>query len=266
MIPNARERDSFARNRVIAAEKSQNLRPQREYRAAQARSKMNSIMSDCTVTAARLTPFSPPAQVAAYDLGAWLYDWIVGSRLYHQWVWGMAPSEHTAFARRALDRAAEGAILDAGCGSLLFGAPCYRDTDRPLTLLDASTGMLTRARRRLGTRPAEWVQADLRALPFESAHFANVFHFGVLHCIEDAALVLGELARVTHPGGKLFVSSLTLGRARGDAFLRRLARSGHVAEPRRPEQILSAAEQAGFTVSAHHQHGSFLFIEAERRS
>jgi SAM-dependent methyltransferase len=226
---------------------------------------MNSVMSECTVAPAPPTARSSPPEVAAYDLGAWLYDFIVGSRLYHQWVWGMAPSEHTAFARRALEHAADGAILDAGCGSLLFTAPCYRDVERPLTLLDASIGMLNRARRRLGARRTEWVQADLRALPFGPARFANVFHFGVLHCIDDAALVLHELARVTHPGGRLSLSSLTLGRPRGDAFLRRLARSRHVAEPRRPEQVLDAVQEAGFALRSHHQHGSFLFIEAERQ-
>jgi SAM-dependent methyltransferase len=226
---------------------------------------MNPVMSESTIVPAPPTALSSPPRVAAYDLGAWLYDFVVSSRLYHQWVWGMAPSEHTAFARRALEHAADGAILDAGCGSLLFTAPCYRDTERLLTLLDASTGMLVRARRRLGTRPAEWIRGDLRALPFGRAHFANVFHFGVLHCIDDAALVLRELARVTRPGGKLFLSSLTLGRARGDAFLGRLARGRHVAEPRRPEQVLGAVEEADFALRAHRQRGSFLFIEAQRR-
>ena len=207
-------------------------------------------------------PALPRPRVSAYDFGAWLYDWIVASRLYHQQLWGMAPSEHTAFARRALGAAAPGPILDAGCGSLLFTAPCYREGSQALTLCDASVGMLRRARRRLGSRDADWVQADLRAVPFADAHFATVFHFGVLHCIDEAELVLRELRRVTRRDGRLFLSCLTLARPRGDAFLRRLTRSGHVAEPRTPERVLALAEQAGFVVDAHRQCGSFLFVEA----
>ena len=72
--------------------------------------------------------FSAPERVRAYDLGAWFYDLVVGSRLYHRTVWGMPPDQHLAFARRALDLSSnepdesDGPILDAGCGSLLFTA------------------------------------------------------------------------------------------------------------------------------------------------
>jgi SAM-dependent methyltransferase len=257
------KRDSLRPATRSPRKKRQNARPQREYRARRERTRMI-LMSDGIVSTGPLTSLAAPASVSAYDLGAWFYDWVVGSRLYHAWVWGMAPSEHTAFARRALELSAKGPTLDAGCGSLLFTAPCYRESARRLTLLDASTGMLARGRRRLGSHAADWVQGDLRALPFETEHFANVFHFGVLHCIPETARVLGELARVTRPGGKLFLSCLVLGRDRGDAWLRRLERAGHVAEPRRPEQYLDAIEQAGFTLRTHHEAGSFLFVEAER--
>jgi SAM-dependent methyltransferase len=222
------------------------------------------VMSHVSVSTSPLPSPAPPASIAAYDLGAWFYDWVVGSRLYHQWVWGMSPSEHSEFARHALEHSADGATLDAGCGSLLFTARCYHESPRRLTLLDASSGMLARARRRLDPHEAEWVQGDLRALPFEAEHFANVFHFGVLHCISETARVLSELARVTRPGGKLFLSCLVLGRSRGDAFLRRLERARHVAEPRRAEHYVIAIEQAGFTLRTQRLRGSFLFVEAER--
>jgi SAM-dependent methyltransferase len=226
------------------------------------------IVAPRTVASPALPVLAPPARARFYDFGARLYDWLVASRVYHRWMWGMAPDEHTAFARGALASAADGPILDAGCGSALFTAECYREQSvrrhrQPLTLLDASAGMLARARRRLGSREAVWVKGDLRSLPFEAGRFANVFHFGVLHCIDEAPLVLSELARVLRPGGRLFLSCLTLARPRGDAFMRRLARSGHVAPPRHPDQVLTAVEHAGFTLRARQQRGSFLFIEAE---
>jgi SAM-dependent methyltransferase len=221
---------------------------------------------------ARSPTFGAPPRVRGYDLGAWFYDLLVGSRLYHRTVWGMPPDEHLAFARRALELSSagpdgpDGPILDAGCGSLLFTAPCYRGSMRDLTLLDASATMLARAARRLGppAGPTRFMRADLRTLPFEPARFAAVFHFGVLHCLDERARVLSELARVVRPGGRLFLSCLTLGRPRGDAFLRRLARAGQVATPFEAQHVLETTERAGWKLLERRQRGSFLFLEAQR--
>jgi SAM-dependent methyltransferase len=217
-----------------------------------------------TASARPPLPLKTPSSHSPYDFWAPLYDWIVSSRLYHKWFWGMGPEQHTLFARRALEKTGPGPTLDAGCGSLLFTAPCYRRARRPLTLFDASSGMLSRARRRFPSPLAEWVQGDLCALPFEAHSFESVFHFGVLHCLNDAGVVLAELARVTRPGGKLFLSCLTLGKPRGDAFLARLVRGGHVAPARQPEEVLEGMRKAGFQVQNSEQRGSFLFVEAER--
>lgn len=224
------------------------------------------IMNDRAAPSPVLGSLVSPPRTKAYDVGAWLYDLIVASPLYHRGVWSMEPTRHAEFAQHALDTTAEGPILDAGCGSLLFTAPCYRmgTRARELTLLDGSAGMLTRARRRLGSTEANWVQADLRALPFEADAFSTVLHFGVLHCLDEAALVLSEISRVLRPNGKLFLSCLTLASRRGDAFLRRLARSGHVAAPRTPEHVLKLVQQAGFVVHRCCQRGSFLFVEGAR--
>ena len=227
---------------------------------------LSTISSPSLSSPAPQAALAVPPRVRAYDAGGWFYDLVVGSRLYHQLVWGMPPREHVAFARRALAAASPGPILDAGCGSLLFTAACYRETTRELTLLDASTTMLTRAARRLGpaSRTVRLTQGDLRAIDLEPATFAATFHFGVLHCLDQPDRVLGELHRVTRPGGQLFLSCLTLGRPRGDAFLRRLARAGHVAPPRDHQTILATIAAAGFSLQQHRQQGSFLFVEALR--
>jgi ubiquinone/menaquinone biosynthesis C-methylase UbiE len=206
------------------------------------------------------------SRVRSYDLGAWLYDWVVGSTLYHRAVWGMRPEQHEAFAQRALAQALPGEVLDAGSGSLLFTARAYRDTPRSLTLLDGSSAMLARARRRLrssarGSR-IQLRQGDLYALPFETAQFANVFHFGVLHCLERPERCLAELSRVAEPGAPLFLSCLVLGRKRGDAFLARLQRAGQIAAPRTTDEVNALIEQAGFALKSSQIQGSFLFVEA----
>jgi ubiquinone/menaquinone biosynthesis C-methylase UbiE len=178
----------------------------------------------------------------------------------------MHPEQHEVFAQRALAQALPGPVLDAGSGSLLFTARAYRDTSRSLTLLDGSSGMLARARRRLGPSAAEsrieLLQGDLYALPFEDAQFANVFHFGVLHCLDRPERSLAELSRVAQPGAPLFLSCLVLGRKRGDAFLARLQRNGHVAAPRTREAVNALLGQAGFCLKSSRIQGSFLFVEA----
>ena len=206
------------------------------------------------------------ARVRSYDLAAWLYDWVVASTIYHRFVWGMPPEEHTAFAERALTHSRQGETLDAGAGSLLFTAGPYRATTRSLTLLDGSARMLERARRRLGASANEprihLRQGDLYALPFAAARFDNVFHFGVLHCLDRPEQCLTELARVARPGAALFLSCLVLGRSRGDALLRRLERTGHVARPRTAGEVTALLNHAGFSVNESRTQGSFLFIEA----
>lgn len=218
--------------------------------------------------------------VEEYDRFAWLYDLIVPSQLYHRFVWGMAPGEHGRFTERALAASSRGSVLDAGCGSLVFTASIYSKwlggsnvelPDEPrLTLFDGSLGMLHRARKRLAKRSAvaaeraRFVQGNLRELPFGDARFGTVFHFGVLHCMEKAEGVLEELLRVTAPGGRIFLSSLVLGRARGDAFLRQLQRKGHVANPRTRDEVISLMEKRGWNVTESTVQGSFLFVEATR--
>ncbi len=96
-------------------------------------------------------------------------------------------------------------ILDAGCGSgPLFAA--LRDRGATVTGIDASTGMLELARRRLGADAALQV-ADLGSpLPFPDGAFDDVIASLVLHYLEDWAAPLAELRRVLTPGGRLIVS------------------------------------------------------------
>jgi SAM-dependent methyltransferase len=214
-------------------------------------------------------PTSPllPDRVSSYDWGAWLYDWIVGSDFYHRIVWGMPVLEHQNFAQRALTTSPPGPILDAGCGSLLFTAKAYAETQRALTCLDASRGMLMRARRRLGPAPhVTWACADLYALPLPMQSVSSVFHFGVFHCLENPERALSEQHRVLAPHGRLFLSCLVLGRPRGDAFLKRLCRAGHIATPRSTQQVQQLITDAGFDIEKASTFGSFCFVEATRRT
>ncbi len=208
-------------------------------------------------------------RVRFYDARARLYDFVVGSRLYHHFAWGMSPAEHERFAWRALHESGEGPVLDGGCGSLLFTARSYLKVTRPLTLYDASRGMLERGRRRLeaqGTRldHVRFVQGDLERLPFREASFSVVFHFGVLHCLDRPSRAIDEFHRALIPGGRLYLSCLVLGRSRGDQLLGRLARAGHIAKPRTRREVDRMLARSGFRIMRARSIGSFYFLEAMR--
>jgi SAM-dependent methyltransferase len=96
-------------------------------------------------------------------------------------------------------------ILDAGCGSgPLFAA--LRERGAVVTGIDASTGMLELARRRLGDE-ADLRVADLGGpLPFANGAFDDVVASLVLHYLEDWEPTLAELRRMLVPGGRLIVS------------------------------------------------------------
>jgi ubiquinone/menaquinone biosynthesis C-methylase UbiE len=96
-------------------------------------------------------------------------------------------------------------ILDAGCGAgPLFAA--LRERGAIVTGIDASTGMLEEARRRLGD-DADLQVADLASpLPFPDDAFDDVIASLVLHYLEDWEPTLREMRRVLTPGGRLIVA------------------------------------------------------------
>jgi ubiquinone/menaquinone biosynthesis C-methylase UbiE len=96
-------------------------------------------------------------------------------------------------------------ILDAGCGAgPLFAT--LRERGAIVTGIDASTGMLEEARRRLGD-DADLQVADLASpLPFPDDAFDDVIASLVLHYLEDWGPTLREMRRVLTPGGRLIVA------------------------------------------------------------
>ncbi len=109
------------------------------------------------------------------------------------------------FADRAagLATAADGVVLDAGTG-----AGTYLEHLGPTVVgLDASAGMLTRARR----RGVPLVRADLERLPFAPASLGGAWaRNSYLHLPHEALpLALAELHRALRPGSRLVASFIT---------------------------------------------------------
>lgn len=203
----------------------------------------------------------PPAERPAdYDGIAGLYDLVVGNGLYNRLVWGNWPSRYADAARRALETAAGGEVLDCACGSLCFTSGAYR-TGRPgrILLFDRSLGMLRRARRRLPN--GRFLQGDALAMPFRDRVFGTAMAWGSLHIFETGSPLLPELRRVTAPGGRVFATGLTLaGRPLGDRMLAQLHDRGEAAQPRRWEAMSDEFDRI-FPGSRADLQGNMLLLE-----
>ncbi len=106
-------------------------------------------------------------------------------------------------------------LLDAGCGTGSYAAAVEPHVGS-LTLLDASEGMLSKARQKLAdVDRSEFHQGQLQHLPFDDSSFDAVMTNQVLHHIGDAEgggwteheMVFAEYRRVLRPGGVLVVNT-----------------------------------------------------------
>jgi 2-polyprenyl-3-methyl-5-hydroxy-6-metoxy-1,4-benzoquinol methylase len=174
-----------------------------------------------------------------YDRRATVYDLVVGTRLYNRVMWGTSPLDYVTFACQAVASHADGRLLDAGCGSLLFTASVYLQCKRPIIAFDQSLAMLRRARKRLlnlSEAVPEHVillQADLNDLPFRSESFQTILCLNVLHHLEQAANLLPALKKLLGDQGDLFLTSLVLNnRFIGDRYLDALYATGEFVRPR----------------------------------
>lgn len=101
-------------------------------------------------------------------------------------------------ARRILD-------VGSGAGQIAKHLLKYADADAQVTCFDISAEMLRRARNRLKSSVPQYLVADLARLPFATGTFDCVTCGYVLEHVPDAALGLGELARVMQSGGRMML-------------------------------------------------------------
>lgn len=103
----------------------------------------------------------------------------------------------------------------AGRDVLEIGAGSGRNTEwlaeqcRTLVALDASAGMLERARARVSSHRVRFQQHDLREpWPLPDASVDAVIDTLVLEHIEQLEPIFSEAARVLRPGGEIFICEL----------------------------------------------------------
>jgi ubiquinone/menaquinone biosynthesis C-methylase UbiE len=98
-------------------------------------------------------------------------------------------------------------ILDAGCGTGVFTLD-YLVAGAEVTGLDLSASMLAVAVKKAAGRPFVAVQGDMLALPFTDESFDKAVSVTALEFIADGSRAVGELFRVTKPGGLVVVGTL----------------------------------------------------------
>ncbi len=112
----------------------------------------------------------------------------------------------------------DGLVLDVGCGQGRHAIPLARQGFR-VTGLDYQDNLLDAARESAAHCGAtvEWVQGDMRSLPFTESFDAVINLFTAFGYFSDAenARVVAEMARVLRPGGWLVLDV-----ANRDALLR----------------------------------------------
>jgi SAM-dependent methyltransferase len=211
----------------------------------------------------------PPGEEAQrYDAIAARYDRLIGSRVYQRLAWGNRLADDADFARGAVHSAATGAILDAGCGSLLTTTDAHLSAERPTVLLDLSVGMLRRAKARIvaraGSLPERVVllQADVLHLPFRPASFRSVLCPGILHLFADPAALVRSLVSVLEHAGVLFTSSLVTDRSIGRAWLRFLARGGEVKSLLASHDLTQLVEAASGRATTCRSRGNVARVRA----
>lgn len=95
------------------------------------------------------------------------------------------------------------AVLDVACGTGI-AALAARDRAGPsgsVTALDINPGMLAVARAK--SDGVAWIEGAAEALPFEDHRFDAVLCQFALMFLADRSRALGEMARVTRPGGRI---------------------------------------------------------------
>jgi ubiquinone/menaquinone biosynthesis C-methylase UbiE len=179
--------------------------------------------------------FCEKQRYSDYDSKVKVYDLVVGNRFYNRLMWGNWPSNYADFCQNALKQA-NGMILDAGCGSLVFTAKVYAQSQKnTIILFDKSLGMLQAGRKRIielcGSVPKNiiFMQGDVLDLPFKNGVFDTVLCQGLLHLFKDQQALLTELERVKQLRGQLSFTSLVANNSLGRMYMSLLKLTGEAA-------------------------------------
>lgn len=202
-----------------------------------------------------------------------LNRWPLAARLYEP-LWrrrSLALLTFGAFGtRRELARMVDGLalgpgdrVLDVGCGAGFYLRALHEA--RPSARLhgvDVSEAFLREARRRLSAAgvPATLALADATALPYRDAAFDALACGGTSNELRDRPAAWREMARVTRPGGRVWLMAAVRASSWPGRAAQAALRSGGIATPD-AGTLLDEAEAAGLrTVRAEHRPPLLLAV------
>jgi SAM-dependent methyltransferase len=128
-------------------------------------------------------------------------------------------------------------VLDAGCGMGRWSLAAARSGARHVVGFDLHDGVYAARALTRGAGRANFLKADILALPFRPESFDAIISIGVLHHTGDPHRAIRALLPALRPGGRLFVQ---LYATRGERQERRMAALLRVTH-RLPKRLLYGA-------------------------
>ena len=145
-------------------------------------------------------------------------------------------------------------ILDAGCGTGVFTKDLVA-AGAQIVGLELSLPMLLQAGRKLEDHFFYMVRGDMRKLPFADNAFDKTVSVTAIEFVVDGGTAIGEMFRVTKPGGWIVVATLN-SLSPWAAHRKAKARQGHSvfehALFRSPDELLNLSPVDGAVKTAIH--------------
>ena len=153
-------------------------------------------------------------------------------------------------------------FVDVACSEGLY-ARSLADAGAVVFAVDHSRPFLQRLVHRAGHRPIIAIRALAQHLPLATATLDGAVLGGSLNEIGDQRACLGEMARVTRPGGYSFSMSLTTATTARGRLLQRLLKPTGIVVPTVDETI-ALHEQAGLSVTGERLDRIVLRVTAQQ--
>jgi SAM-dependent methyltransferase len=190
----------------------------------------------------------PATLVNRLGLAARLYEPLWRRRSMGLLTWGAFGTDRELDRLTAWLAPEDGArLLDVGCGAGFYLRALAGAADGlRLHGLDASEAFLREARRRLDEAAvaATLTLGDAQALPYRDAAFDGVAFGGTPNEVRDRAAAFAEIARVTRPGGRVWLMAAVRAPTPFGRLAQLALRAGGIATPP-VEALLAEAEAAG---------------------
>ncbi len=156
-------------------------------------------------------------------------------------------------------------ILDLGCGTGVISSRLAELTGRKGKVVgcDYSLAMLKTAGKK--ARGLQFICADARRLPFQSASFENVVCFSCFPHFEDKQEVLKEMHRIIKEGGHLIISHLLSSREISRVHRRVKGAVVHDKIPTR-RWMRDSLKNSGFKILSLLDKAGLYLLQAEKIS